>query len=283
MPRPLVLVIAGTDSSGGAGLLRDARTLERMGVDVACAVTTVTAQTDAHVRSVHSVPPTLVRAQIAAAVAGRAIGAIKIGMLGTQAAIEAVAEALDELRGAAPVVLDPVLYASSGAALLDRAGLAALRSRLFPLTTLLTPNLPEAAYLARGGVFGGAVSSPPKTRLEWADTLLAQGPRSVLLKGGHGEGPNTSDVLVRPGHAPLWLTAERLDARMRGTGCALASAIAAALASGADLVHACRRARAHVRELLTESGSGTGASPHVRHPACPGRGQLRARRMRKVR
>ena len=256
MPRPLVLVVAGTDSSGGAGLLRDARTLERMGVDVACAVTIVTAQTDADVLSVHPVPPAQVRAQIATALAARSVGAIKIGMLGTQAIVEAVADALDAHCGTVPVVLDPVLYASSGAALLDMAGLAALRSRLFPLATLLTPNLPEAAYLARGGSFGSTVSSSPDTLVDWANALLAQGPHSVLLKGGHGEGPETSDVLVRPGLAPLWLTAERLDARMRGTGCALASAIAGALASGADLVQACRRGRAQVRELLGEGGSG---------------------------
>ncbi len=253
MPRPIVLVIAGTDSSGGAGLLRDARTLERMGVDVACAVTSVTAQTDAGVLSVHPVPPAQVRAQMVAALSARAIGAVKIGMLGTQATIEAVAEVLEERRGSAPVVLDPLLYASSGAALLEVAGLAALRARLFPLATLLTPNLPEAAYLARGGTFGSAVSSPREARLDWANALLAEGPRAILLKGGHDEGPETNDVLVRPGLAPLWLTAVRLDVRMRGTGCALASAIAGALASGADLVQACRRGRAHVRELLGQA------------------------------
>ncbi len=261
MPRPVVLVIAGTDSSGGAGLLRDARTLERMGVDVACAVTTVTAQTDAGVLGVHSVPPALVRAQIAAALAARDVGAIKIGMLGTQATVEAVAEALEEHRGAVPVVLDPVLYASSGAALLDMTSLAALRSRLFPLATLLTPNLPEAAYLARGEVFGNVVSSPPDTRVDWANALLAQGSRAVLLKGGHGEGPETSDVLVRPERAPVWLTDVRLDACMRGTGCALASAIAGALASGADLEQACRWGRAHVRELLERRASGAACFP----------------------
>ncbi|EQD29699.1 Phosphomethylpyrimidine kinase type-1 domain protein, partial [mine drainage metagenome] len=118
------------------------------------------------------------------------------------------------------MVLDPLLYASSGAALLELAGLAALRSRLFPLATLLTPNLPEAAYLARGGPFDSAVSSPREARLDWANALLGEGPRAVLLKGGHDEGPEASDLLVRRGLAPLWLTAVRLDARMRGTGCA---------------------------------------------------------------
>ena len=256
VPRPLVLVIAGTDSSGGAGLLRDVRTLERMGVDVACAVTAVTAQTDAGVLSAHPVPPGQVRAQIVAAWSARTIGAVKIGMLGTQAAIEAVADVLEEHHGSAPVVLDPLLYASSGAALFEVAGLPALRSRLFPLATLLTPNLPEAAYLAGGGAFGGAVSTPPEARLAWANALLGEGPQAVLLKGGHDEGPEASDLLVRRGVAPLWLTDGRLDARMRGTGCALASAIAGALASGADLVQACRRGRAYVRELLGQARAG---------------------------
>lgn len=247
--RPAVLVIAGSDSSGGAGLVRDVRTLEAMGVDALCAVTAVTAQSDARVLAVHRVPPEQVRAQIEAAFASRTVAAVKIGMLAGRATVDAVADAL-HAAPAVPVVLDPVLRASSGAALLEDSGCERLRSRLFPLSTVVTPNVPEAAYLA------GEASAPKPDRariLLWAQRLLAEGARAVLIKGGHGTGPEAADALVRAGAAPVWLSGPRLAAERRGTGCALASAIAAALASGADLPEACRRGRAHVLALLAEA------------------------------
>lgn len=250
MPRPVVLVIAGSDSSGGAGLVRDVRTLERVGADAVCAVTAVTAQTHTGLIGTQPVAPQHVRAQIAAALDSRPVGAVKIGMLGTAAVIEAVAEALEAHRCTAPVVLDPVLNASSGGALLDGAGLRALQARLFPLAMLVTPNLPEAAALAGGADGASTVSGPRGRVVEWAHAILEQGPQAVLVKGGHSGGTEAADVLVRAQQPPLWLTGPRLDAHMRGTGCALASAIAAALASGADLAQACRRGRAHVRALL---------------------------------
>lgn len=245
--RPAVLVIAGSDSSGGAGLTRDVRTLEAMGADALCAVTAVTAQTDVRVLGAHRVPADHVRAQIEAAFASRPIGAVKIGMLAAGETVEAVADALRSAP-TVPVVLDPVLRASSGAALLED-GREALRTHLFPLTTLLTPNLPEVAEL------GGSVldlPADPVHMLGWARRLLADGARAVLIKGGHAASAEAADVLVRPGAAPLWLTSPRLASGRRGTGCALASAIAAALAAGADLPEACRRGRAHVLALLAE-------------------------------
>jgi hydroxymethylpyrimidine/phosphomethylpyrimidine kinase len=255
--RPAVLVIAGSDSSGGAGLTRDVRSLEAMGADALCALTAVTAQTDARVLAVHPVPAAQVRAQIEAAFAARRIGAVKIGMLVDRATLEAVADALGNAP-AVPVVLDPVLRASSGAALLEDERYERLRARLFPLTTLLTPNLPEAAELA------GAVPEPdpaPARIIGWARRLLEQGVRAVLVKGGHGSGPQAADVLVQPDCEPLWLSAPRLAATRRGTGCALASAIAAGLAAGEDLAAACRRGRAHVRERLAEVEDGSRAQP----------------------
>lgn len=261
--RPAVLVIAGADSSGGAGLARDVRTLEAMGADALCALTAVTAQTDARVLGVHPVPAEHVRLQIEAAFASRTIGAVKIGMLAGRETVEAVADALQSAP-AVPVVLDPVLRASSGGVLLDDCGCERLRARLLPLTSLLTPNLPEAAWLT-----GSAPEPDPDAAriIGWAQRLLADGARAVLIKGGHGAGRDATDVLVRPGVEPLWLSGPRLAASRRGTGCALASAIAAALAAGAGLPQACRSGRAHVRALLEEVGASAVGAP----PGSPGR------------
>ena len=256
MGRPAVLVIAGSDSSGGAGLARDVRTLETMGADALCAVTAVTAQTDAEVLGVYPVPPDQLRAQIAAALATRPIHAIKIGMLAGRAALEEVAEALRAVPGV-PVVLDPVLRASSGGVLLDDPGFEALRTRLFPRVTVLTPNIPEAAALCGEPA---PRDDPGRERLvEWAAELLAQGPGAVLLKGGHARGTTVVDLLARRGVDAVWFTGPRLAATRRGTGCALASAIAASLAAGADLEDACRRGREHVRALLEEAQSQGGS------------------------
>lgn len=244
--RPAVLVIAGSDSSGGAGISRDLRTLADLGVAALCAVTAVTAQTHGHLVSVHHVPPEVVRTQIRAALESTAVGAIKIGMLGTAATVSAVADCLP--RGAAiPVVVDPVLLSSSGGVLLDEAGRAEMRARLFPLASVLTPNIPEAASLC-----GTAPASSREELLAQAGSLLAAGARAVLLKGGHADGPEAVDLLLAADGEPRWFSSPRLDARCRGTGCALASAIAAALASGSSLEKACRSGKEYVRSLLTE-------------------------------
>ncbi|MGC8519609.1 MAG: hydroxymethylpyrimidine/phosphomethylpyrimidine kinase [Steroidobacteraceae bacterium] len=245
--RPAVLVIAGSDSSGGAGLVRDVHTLEILGADALCAVTAVTAQTDARVLGVVAVPPEQVRAQIDAAFATRPIGAVKIGMLLGRATLKVVADALARAP-AVPLVLDPVLRSSSGAVLLEDSGFEWLRARLFPLSAVVTPNLPEAAALCGEPYEAG---EPDTARvIDWGRRLLAQGARAVLIKGGHASGATAADLLLRPGAEPVWLTGSRFAVGRRGTGCALASALAAALAAGADLETACRRARAHVRVLL---------------------------------
>ena len=265
--RPAVLVIGGSDSSGGAGLTRDVLSLEAMGADALCALTAVTAQTDARVLAVHRVPAAHVRAQIEAAFAARRIGAVKIGMLVDAVTLQAVADALGNAP-AVPVVLDPVLRASSGGALLEDERYERLRARLFPLATLLTPNLPEAAELV------GVCPEPdpvPARIIEWARRLLGQGVRAVLVKGGHASGAQAADVLVQPDREPLWLSAPRLAATRRGTGCALASAIAAGLAAGEDLAVACRAGRAHVRALLaaTEVEERIAAQPTATLPERP--------------
>jgi hydroxymethylpyrimidine/phosphomethylpyrimidine kinase len=240
-----VLVIAGSDSSGGAGIARDLAVLADLGLEALCAITAVTAQTHDHLISVHHVPPEIVRTQIRAALESGAVAAIKIGMLGTGPTVSAVADSLPR-GGAIPIVLDPVLLSSSGGVLLDEAGLMEMRARLFPLATVLTPNIPEAASLC-----GETAAASPEALLGQARALVAMGARAVLLKGGHAAGAEALDLLVEAQGAAQWLSSPRLDARCRGTGCALASAIAAGLANGQSVEDACLNGKQYVFSMLT--------------------------------
>jgi hydroxymethylpyrimidine/phosphomethylpyrimidine kinase len=253
--RPAVLVIAGSDSSGGAGLVRDIQVLEAFGVDALPIVTAVTAQSHRRVLAVHPVPPPILRAQIEAAFEARIPDAIKIGMLTNRDTVEAIAAALghvagpntgvNEPAGTVPIVLDPVLASSSGAALLDEAGRHALKDLLLPLVALLTPNVPEAATLL--GV-PPAASGPALD--QQAQSLLDLGPRAVLLKGGHAAESEAIDRLACRGEPLRRIAAPRIRASQRGTGCALASAITAQLALGIPIVLACERAQAYIGEQL---------------------------------
>jgi hydroxymethylpyrimidine/phosphomethylpyrimidine kinase len=238
-------VIAGSDSSGGAGIVRDLKVLADSGCEALCALSAVTAQTHGVLISVHDIPPEIVRAQILAALDSAAVGAIKIGMLGTGATVSAVAASLPR-TGTIPIVLDPVLLSSSGGVLLDEEGRAKMRTRLFPLATVVTPNIPEAASLC-----GMAPAASREAMAAQARSLLAMGARAVLLKGGHAGGAEAVDLLLTAEGAPLWLATPRLDARCRGTGCALASAIAAALARGSSLEEACRSGKQYVLSMLS--------------------------------
>jgi hydroxymethylpyrimidine/phosphomethylpyrimidine kinase len=246
--RAAVLVIAGSDSSGGAGIVRDLKVLADLGIEALCTITAVTAQTHDHVVSVHHVPPEIVRTQIRAALDSNAIGAIKIGMLGTGATVSAVADSLPR-GGAVPIVLDPVLLSSSGGILLDEAGQAEMRARLIPLATVLTPNIPEAASLC-----GSAPAASREALLEQARALILMGAHTVLLKGGHADGAEAVDLLLGP-QEPLWLVSPRLEARCRGTGCALATAIAAGLARAQSVEEACRNGKQYVLSMLADSAS----------------------------
>jgi hydroxymethylpyrimidine/phosphomethylpyrimidine kinase len=253
VPRPAVLVIAATDSSGGAGLTRDVRVLSDFSVDALCVVTAVTAQSDRKVVAVHHVPPEVIRAQIAAALATRQVGVIKIGMLGTQATVGAVVAGLAASGSppdGIPIVVDPVLVSSSGGVLLDAGGRAALTETLFPLATLVTPNVPEAAAL-----LGEAIATDEAGLIQQGQRLLGFGSRAILLKGGHREGQDAVDLLISrnapDGRRVERITAQRMAGSSRGTGCALASAIAAGLAAGKPLSEACRAAKSYVRGMLT--------------------------------
>jgi hydroxymethylpyrimidine/phosphomethylpyrimidine kinase len=232
-----VLVIAGADSSGGAGLSRDIATLARLGVRVQCALTAVTAQTDAELREQLLLPAALVRVQIEAALATHRPQAVKVGMLGNADIVTAVAAVLPP-RAQLPLVLDPVLCASSGAQLLDAAGCRALLELLLPRASLVTPNIPEAAAL-----LGESPARSEAQLLQQARALLARGAAAVLLKGGHGEGAEASDLLLQQDGALQWLRAPRQQGVQRGTGCTLASAIAGHLAHGVELSQACAQAK----------------------------------------
>jgi len=242
--RPTVLVIAGSDSSGGAGITRDLRTLFDLDVNGVAVVTAVTAQTNTSVQGVHFVPANVIRDQLATALASNTVRAIKIGMLGTRAAVEAVASSLP-LRNEIPIVLDPVLAASSGRSLLEDDARIALIERLFPRVTLITPNIPEAAAL-----LGEPVSQDPTTLTTYGVRLLADGPRAVLVKGGHGDGDESIDQLITGADDVVTFRGPRLPGTLRGTGCALSSAIAAGIARELSMVNACRGARDYVAGLF---------------------------------
>jgi hydroxymethylpyrimidine/phosphomethylpyrimidine kinase len=242
--RPAVLVIAATDSSGGAGITRDVQVLADFSADALCAITAVTAQSDSRLTGVHHIPPEVIRAQIAAAFETRRIGAIKIGMLGTQATVGAVVDSLT--RGVSvPIVLDPVLVSSSGGMLLDAGGRDAMRKSLFPRAALVTPNVPEAAAL-----LDTDIANSEQELVVQAQSLLALGPQAVLIKGGHLGGEKAVDLLVSRDHGLQRIASPRLRATKRGTGCALASAIAAGVASGMSLFDACAQAKRYVLSYL---------------------------------
>ena len=249
MSAPLLL-IGGLDSSGGAGILRDAATAAQHGVPYRTAVTAVTAQTDAAVTTIHLVPAPVIRAQIAAA---GEVAAIKIGMLGTAAIVTAIADALPPV----PLVLDPVLRASSGRALLDPPGLRLLIGRLLPRCMLLTPNLPELALLGR------ALGLPEgTTEAEIAAALIAAGARNVLVKGGHAATPGRcEDRLYRATGTVLRFAGPRHRATLRGTGCQLATGIAAEIALGRALPEAIPRARALLAQRFAAAEAATTAHP----------------------
>jgi hydroxymethylpyrimidine/phosphomethylpyrimidine kinase len=238
--KPKVLVIAGTDSSGGAGLTRDVAILTDHGCIAVPVVTAVTAQSDQAVHAIHLVPAEIVRAQIKAAFSGGQISAIKIGMLGNRSLIEAVAQSLpDDLT--IPIVLDPVLVSSSGKTLLDDDAHETLIRKLLPRVSLLTPNIPEAAVLS-----GSLPAQNEAAQIAQALRLQLLGPQSVLIKGGHSSGNECVDILVSARQVAARLSSPRLPVTLRGTGCAMASAIAALLAHGQSLPNACHAAKQYL-------------------------------------
>ncbi len=241
---PAVLVVAGWDPSGAAGLAQDLKVLAALGVHACGAPAALTAQGRAGVAQARGVDPDLLALQLRLVMELQPIAAVKLGMLYGGAQVAVVAEALS-LYPQIPVVIDPVLSASSGGALALDDLMPALKARIVPIGAMLTPNLDEAALLT-GLPRAGTRSDMPKV----AYALLALGGKSVLLKGGHLEGEACPDFYLDAGQE-AWLEAPRVrTANSRGTGCALASAIAAYLALGQTPLEACRSAKAFLTEAL---------------------------------
>ena len=249
-----ILVIAGSDSSAGAGLQADLKTAQAFGVYAQTAVTAITVQNTSGVRAVQAIAPQLVRGQIEAALEDIGADAIKIGMLGSGDVAAAVVDALEYIS--LPIVLDPVLLSSSGAALLDAAGVEILKTRLLPRATLLTPNLPEVEALI--GIDAGSEHGIRNA----AQAFALLGCCNVLFKGGHGDGPTVRDILVEGAARTLFEAPRQQSRHTHGTGCTLATAIACGLAEGLALTEATARAHAYVQEAIrTAPGLGAGHGP----------------------
>ncbi|MEI4469998.1 bifunctional hydroxymethylpyrimidine kinase/phosphomethylpyrimidine kinase [Frigidibacter sp. MR17.24] len=263
---PVALTIAGSDSGGGAGIQADLKTFSALGVYGASAVTAITAQNTVGVQGVAAIAPAMVAAQIRSVLDDIRVDAVKIGMLATPEVIAAVAGALRGYDG--PVVLDPVMVAKSGDALLADAAVEALAETLLPRATLLTPNLPEAARL-----LGAAPARNAATAEAQGRRLRAMGAAAVLMKGGHAEGATCTDLLVEAG-GTLALHAPRLATRnTHGTGCTLSSAVAAGLAHGLALHDAVERAHGWLQGAIAQAdglGIGAGHGPvHHFHALWP--------------
>jgi hydroxymethylpyrimidine/phosphomethylpyrimidine kinase len=288
---PTALTIAGSDSGGGAGIQADLKAFARCGVHGTSAITAITAQNTVGVSAIHPVPPEIVLAQVRAVAEDIGIDAVKVGMLGTTLVTEAVAQGLDELPAGTPVVLDPVMISESGARLLEPEAERALVAEMLPRATVLTPNLPEARVLAglapprsreRGGqsparnassrAGAGRASSSPTSAGEQDEqeeaerlvrSLLALGPASVVLTGGHRD--HATDLfLTRAGDGQIVsLSGERHPpGAAHGSGCTHSAVLAAELALGRTPLEAARIARAlagaAVAHGLRELGAGAG-------------------------
>jgi hydroxymethylpyrimidine/phosphomethylpyrimidine kinase len=251
-----VLIIAGSDSGGGAGLQADLKTVTALGGYAATAVTAVTVQNTLGVSGVWPVPAEVVAAQAEAVLADIGADAIKTGMLGGPEVVEAVAALLDGPALAIPAVIDPVMVAKGGAELTTAPAVALLRERLLPHAALLTPNAPEAEALT------GLEVENLEGQRRAAERLLELGAKAVLLKGGHVAGERVTDLLATAEGETLF-EGERLDSRhTHGTGCTLASACAAGLAQGLPLVEAVARAWAYTAEAIRRApGLGRGHGP----------------------
>ncbi|UCF93658.1 MAG: bifunctional hydroxymethylpyrimidine kinase/phosphomethylpyrimidine kinase [Desulfobacterales bacterium] len=240
-----VLTIAGSDSGGGAGIQADLKTLAAIGCYGMSAITALTAQNTQGVRAIHPVPPSFAAEQIAAVFMDMGADAVKIGMLYSAELIEVVAQKLKE-HGATKIVLDPVMVAQSGDRLLQDDAIEAIRRHLMPLADVVTPNLPEAEVLL-GTRLHGLEDMPQAAR-----TLARYGSQSILIKGGHLEENDSSDVLYLARENRLvWLKGERIASRNNhGTGCTLSSAIAGYMAQGYAIEEAVQRAKTYIEKAI---------------------------------
>ncbi len=252
---PVAISIAGSDSGGGAGIQADLKAFAAAGVHGTTAVTAITAQNTVGVTAIHAIPPEVIVAQVRAVTSDIGVDAVKVGMLGDEATIEAVATALEEIDGA-PVVVDPVMVSESGSVLLEPDARAALIELILPLATVATPNLPEARALV------GEDAGPGAEIAALATAVQRLGPEAVIVTGGHTE--EGEDVLVEADGASTRIGGERHPAgAAHGSGCTHSSTLAAHLARGLAMPEAAQLARVAAARAVGQGldGIGSGAGP----------------------
>jgi hydroxymethylpyrimidine/phosphomethylpyrimidine kinase len=248
--------VAGSDSGGGAGLQADIKAVSALGGFAMTAVTALTAQNTLGVHGVFPVPPQFIQAQMRAVISDIGVDCVKTGMLHDAAVIDAVTEVLEEDIPDVPVVVDPVMVAKGGASLLDVAAVETLKSRIVPRAAVLTPNVPEAEALSGAAIAGLDDMGPV------GEALLALGAAAVLVKGGHLPGDTVHDLLIDAAGQRVFDNPRIDTVHTHGTGCTLASAIAAGLARGMALNDAVARAEAYLHEaILRAPGLGGGHGP----------------------
>jgi len=241
---PIVLTIAGSDSGGGAGMQADIKAISAAGAYSASVITAVTAQNTTGVTAVHEVPADVVAAQIDAVLSDLNVNVIKLGMLFSVPIIETIADRLAAFDG--PIVVDPVMIAKSGDALLQDAAVIALISLILPHASLLTPNLPEAARL-----LNTSEATTPEEMARQGQRLIEMGPKAVLMKGGHAIGDLCTDVLVNASGLIATFAAPRINTHnTHGTGCTYSAVIAARLAQGFDLKDAVTAAHEYLQAAI---------------------------------
>ena len=253
-----ILIIAGSDSSGGAGIQADIKTATALGCYAMTAITAVTAQNTTGVQSIHPVPAAIVREQIDACLEDIGADVVKIGMLGPMDTVSKVAGALRACAGRIPIVLDPVMIAKGGAPLLANDAITALKALLVPLATIITPNTPEAERLT------GLPVRAEEDCVPAGAALVELGAKAVLIKGGHLNEEIVMDALIDSASPDvLWFGADRVGTRhTHGTGCTLSTAIACGLGQGMTLADAVERAHAYVQEAIRAApGFGAGHGP----------------------
>lgn len=239
---PIAVTIAGSDSSGGAGIQADLKTFAALKVYGASVITAVTAQNTLGVQGIHDVPADFIAAQIDSVFSDLDVGAVKIGMVSKPEVIEAIAAGLGRHAGRIPIILDPVMVATSGDRLISDEAVDALRHHLLPLADLVTPNLPEAATL-----IDAAPARSENDAVAQGRKLLSLGARAVLIKGGHAEGNESVDHLMSADGTMRRFASGRIETRhTHGTGCTLSAAVAAGLARGLALTEAVAQAKRFV-------------------------------------
>ncbi len=265
-PKGRVLIIAGSDSSGGAGIQADIKTVTALGGYAATAITALTVQTTTGVSAIHPVPLDIISGQIEAVLGDIGADAVKTGMLGTAEVIETVVAALDAHGDPGiPLIVDPVMVAASGARLIDDGAVEAIRAHLIARAALLTPNAPEAEALT-----GITVEDMDGQRAA-AEALLEQGAKAILVKGGHIEGAHVIDLLATRNGVRLFTRPRIRTRHTHGTGCTLASASAALIAQGQSIDRAVEQAGDYLHEAIRHApGFGKGSGPVGHGWTCSG-------------